>query len=71
MNALNQEREPNMITTPEGDWRQKRWPIPPEVLQVIQVRLWDSLKQTRMSARRRKGTLKLLSDIKKLRREPS
>ncbi len=71
MNALNQEREPNMTTTPESDWRQKRWPIPPEVLQEIQVRLWDSLKQTRMSARRRKGALKLLSDINKLRREPS
>ena len=55
---------------PERDWRQKRWPIPPEILQVVQVRMWDSLKQTRMSTRQRKAALKLLRDINKLRREP-
>ncbi|MEK6260091.1 MAG: hypothetical protein AABP62_15835 [Planctomycetota bacterium] len=59
-----------MGQAPEGDWRQKRWPIPPEALKLIQLRLWGSVKKPLTSATRRKAALKLLRDINNLRRGP-
>lgn len=59
-----------MGKTPERDWRQKRWQIPPDALKVIQLRLWDSVRKPLTSASRRKAALKILRDINELRRGP-
>lgn len=68
--AQRQQRD-ELKQTSARDWRQKRWPIPPEFLQIIQLRLWDSVKKSLTPTRQRKAALKLLRDINKLRREPS
>ena len=58
-----------MESNSDDDWRKQRWPIPPGLLQQVELRLWTIVKKLGTSERRRKQSLKLLAKLRELRGE--
>ena len=58
-----------MESNSDDDWRKQRWPIPPGMLQQVELRLWTIVKEPGTSERRRKQSLKLLAKLQESRGE--
>ena len=58
-----------MESNSNDDWRKQRWPIPPGMLQQVELRLWTTVKKPGTLERRRKQSLKHLAKLRESRGE--